>query len=368
MKRVGLVILVLVVVAVVAYQLLQRPGAGGGAPNGLSFAPAGPVTTVKGAVGSEKDGLMKDPEVRKILRERHHLEVDVSRVGSIEMVRQDPAGKDFLWPASQLALEIYREKGGKVRKSEVLFNSPVVLYSRGPVTDALVKQKLVTSVNGTYYVDDLPGLVKLVDTGATWKSLGLPQLYGKVSIFSTDPNRSSSGMLFAGLLANVQNHGEVVEDAAVKDVLPSVKRFFGRQGYMQSSSGELFNQVLQQGIGSFPIVAGYEAQLVEFSLENPKYRDLLRKEITTLYPRPTVWSSHPLIALTENGEKLLAAMQDPDLQRLAWERHGFRSGLIGVQNDPKVLQVTGVPAAIENVMPTPQPRVMEKLLAAVAPN
>lgn len=111
---------------------------------------------------------------------------------------------------------------------------------------------------------------------------------------------------------------------------------------------------------------GYEAQLVEFSIENAQYREMLRKEITTLYPRPTVWSAHPLIALTPNGERLLEALQDRDVQRLAWEKHGFRSGLMGVQNDPKVLQVTGVPATIENVINLPTPQVMERIIAALS--
>ena len=50
--------------------------------------------------------------------------------------------------------------------------------------------------------------------------------------------------------------------------------------------GSRFSQFLQQGVGSFPIIVGYEAQLVEFGLENPQYGGLLHREVTTLYPKP----------------------------------------------------------------------------------
>ena len=365
MKRAGLAVLTLVVLAVVAYQFVVHPAGGGGI--GLGAPPAGPAATVRGSIGGEKVGLLKDPQFQKILRERYGLTVDYTRSGSIDMIKE-ATGKDFIWPATQIALEMLREKGGKFEKSEILFNSPVVLYSRGPVTAALIKQGVVEKVGDTYYIHDLPKLIKMINSGTRWKEIGLPELYGKVSVVSTDPTRSSSGTLFAGLVANIMNGGEVVDEGSVKSVLPAVKQLFARQGYMQSSSGDLFNQFLQQGMGSFPIIAGYEAQLIEFSIENAQYRDLLRKEITTLYPRPTVWSSHPFIALNSNGSRLLTALQDPEIQRLAWERHGFRSGLIGVQNDPKVLQVNGVPATVQNVIPTPSPRTMERILAALGNN
>jgi hypothetical protein len=156
-----------------------------------------------------------------------------------------------------------------------------------------------------------------------------------------------------------------VDTVSLPKVLPQVTRFFGRLGYLQHSSGDLFTQFLQQGMGSYPMIAGYESQLLEFAAENPTYRETLRSEITTLYPRPTVWSSHPLIALTDNGVRLLVALQDPEVQRLAWENHGFRSALPGVVSDPKRLPLPGVPAQIEAVMPMPRLPVMEQIIAKI---
>lgn len=360
--RIGVLILVVVVAVVAGYQFLW----GGGPVGPVGGARPGPAVTVRGLIGGEKSGLLASPEVQKILRERYGLTVDATAAGSLEMVGGPVSGKDFLWPSSQIALELYRQKGGDVSRAEVLFNSPIVLYSRKVVTDALVKARIVAKTGDAYYVVDFPKLIELVNEGQNWKQLGLPQLYGKVMIHCTDPSRSNSGSMFAGLLANMLNGGEVVDEASIEKVLPAVKRFFARQGYMQHTSSVLFSQFLQQGVGSYPIIAGYEAQLVEFSLQNAQYRDLLRQEITTLYPKPTAWSSHPLIALTPGGERLLAAFRDKDLQRLAWEKHGFRTGLMGVQNDPKVLEVIGVPATVEAVIPMPTPAVMATLTDAVS--
>jgi hypothetical protein len=358
----GLVILALVVLAVVGYQFLgKRAGTGG-----IGGLGAGPSVTVKGSIGGEKSGFLKDPEVQRILASRYGLTVDASRAGSIDMVRGSVAGQDFLWPSSQIALELFKEKGGKSNKAEILFNSPIVLYSWQGVTNALMKIGVVQKIQDTYYIIDFPKLVRLINEGKQWKEIGVPQLYGKVSLVSTDPTRSNSGNMFAGLLANLLNKGEVVNETSVKAVLPGVKQFFGRLGYLQQSSSDLFTQFLQQGMGSYPLIVGYEAQLIEFGIENPQYSGKLQNEIITLYPRPTVWSSHPLIALTANGERLLTALQDQEIQRLAWEKHGFRSGIVGVQNDTKRLPVRGVPATIENVIPMPRPQVMELIIRTLS--
>jgi hypothetical protein len=218
----------------------------------------------------------------------------------------------------------------------------------------------------TYYIVDFPRLVRLVVEGKSWKDIGVSQLYGRISIFTTDPTKSSSGNLFAGLLANVLNGGEVVDEASLPKVQPTLKKFFARLGFLEQSSEDLFQRYLTMGMGDKPIIAGYESQLVEFSLANPQYQDLIRKRVRILYPIPTVWSSHPLIAVNDKGLRLLQGLQDPAMQRLAWERHGFRSGLVGAQNDPKVLKVVGIPETIQNVIPLPTPRVMDKIITGLS--
>ncbi len=362
-QRIGLLLLLLAAALAGIYVWKGHP-ATSPVPNNITPGPIA-ILTVKGYVGGEKLGFLADPAVQKILRAKYGLAVDGSKLGSIEMIEGSTQGQDFLWPSSQVALELYKDKGGRSLEADTIFASPIVFYSWDIVTDALIKEKVVQKLGASYYVVDAPKLVRIINAGTHWKDIGLPQLYGRITIRSTDPTKSNSGMMFAGLLANITNGGEVVDEASLPKSLPIVKRFFGRLGYLEPSSGDLFTQFLTMGEGANPVIVGYENQLTEFSLENSQYEDLLHKRVRILYPRPTVWSNHPLIALTDNGRKLLSALKDPDIQKLAWERHGFRSGLAGVRNDPKVLTAVGIPATIDNVVPMPTPQVMTKIIGTL---
>jgi len=134
---------------------------------------------------------------------------------------------------------------------------------------------------------------------------------------------------------------------------------------MESTTGVLFDQYLRTGVGSYPLIVGYENQIVEFALQHadiwPKVKDRMR----ILYPVPTVWSSHPFISLSARGTRLMEALKDPEIQKIAWEQHGFRTGLTGVPNDPGVLPVPGIPESITKVIPMPTPQVMDTILAAI---
>ena len=52
---------------------------------------------------------------------------------------------------------------------------------------------------------------------------------------TTDPVRSNSGNMFAGLLANVLVGG-VADERSVEAVLPRLKAIFEKLGYMESVS------------------------------------------------------------------------------------------------------------------------------------
>jgi len=373
MKSIPYVRVLLVILAVVGiaiwYKSHNSPGAGTGTGSSV-FSPAGQqqnadAVTVTGLVGGEKLGYLADPQVISILKDKYGITVNATKEGSIDMVKGDSKGQDFLWPSSQVALELYKERGGKMVKNDTIFSSPIVFYSWAPVVDALIKQHLVTKIGPSYYIADFPKLMGVINRGTQWKDIGLPDLYGKITIRTTDPTASNSGMEFSGLLANVVN-GDVVTEASLPKTVPVVKTFFAHLGYMQVSSGDLFDQFITQGEGQNPIIVGYENQLTEYTLAHPDYADTIRQQIRIVYPRPTVWSDHPMIALTPNGAKLLDALKnDPDLRRLAWDGHGFRTGL---RNDPKTLQVVGIPETIQNVVPMPRPRIMESIIKSLSTN
>ena len=318
---------------------------------------------ITGFVGGEKTAFLRDPEVVSILKDRYGITFDATKAGSIEMVTTLPTeGKSCLWPSNQVAVELFRLRGGSPVGQETLFNSPIVLYTWDIVADALAAEGFVQERGGVHYLVDFAGLVRKVVDGTEWKDVGLPQLYGKMRIFSTDPRRSNSGNMFSGLLINMLNDGEVATETELAELLPSLTGYFERMGYMEHSSGDIFENFLETGVGAKPIIVGYESQLIGYAIEHADHRQLLEQRIRTLYPVPTVWSSHPLIALDDSCKDLIAALEDADIQRLAWERHGFRSGLIGVENDPTSLPVSGVPLTIDAVMPMPGAAVMQRIV------
>ena len=319
--------------------------------------------TVTGFVGGEKSRYLRNPEVVRILAERYGITFDATKAGSVEMVTTLPSqGKNCLWPSNQVAVEFHRQRGGTLVAEENIFNSPIVLYTWDVVADALTQQGLVSERDGTFFVSDFPAVIEKVVGGTEWADVGLPQLFGKMKIFSTDPRRSNSGNMFSGLLANMMNGGDVVTDSTLQGVRPQLVGYFERMGFMEHSSGDIFENFLKTGVGAKPIIVGYENQLIEFAIEHQEHIEMLRQRIRTLYPVPTVWSSHPIIALDGDCKRLIEAMQDTDLQRLAWEQHGFRSGLMGVENDPAALPVQGVPRSIDAVVPMPGATVMKSIV------
>ncbi len=257
-KYLGVVLLALVVAVTVVWQWQrsQRPVA----------------VTVVGRAGGEKSGFLQDSEVQAYLQQRHGITVKAQRYGSVEMVLEPPAGQDFLWPASEVDVEYYRDRGGPLLQSRNLLYSPLVFYSWDVVTAGLMQRGLVNQRGEAYYLPDLPQLITLMEARTPWAELGLPQLYGSVKMLATDPAKSNSGNSFAGLLANLMNHGDVVTPAdatRLATLLPRVQALFARMGFLEHSSGVLWDKFISQGAGAYPLIIGYENQLVEYSVEHP---------------------------------------------------------------------------------------------------
>jgi len=357
-KFLGLSILVLAVIAVVIFtnvdwQQFQR-----------AKAPDYDWQEVHLFYGGEKSRFLKNPAIKKQL-DRYKIRLHAYKAGSIEMVTQlSTKDKDCLWPSNQLGVELAKQSGKTVLSDSNIFNSAIVFYAWKPVTEALRKADIVKQ-EGNINTINSQKLIALAQQKKRWQDdLGL-NIYGSVKIFSTDPRKSNSGNMWAGLLANMLNDGQVVNAADLPNVLPDVKAYFQAMGYMEDSSGDIFENFLKQGMGARPIIVGYENQLIEFLLEHEKYKKTIESKIDILYPTPTVFASHPLISLTPNCQRLQEALQEPKLQQIAWRDHGFRSGLIGVENDPADLGLENMPDTVTQVMPLPNANVMQRIIQAL---
>ncbi len=337
---------------------------------GLSFLQNRPRETVEVVcyIGSEKADFLSNEEVQNILANDYGLKVDYTKMGSIEQAYVDTSGVDCLWPSNTSALEIYRAEhqeevdAGHI-KHEVIFNSPIVLYSWQPIVEALTQEGVIAQDGDVYYADTTQ-LMEMIasDEPPTWQDLGVTDLHGSIRIVTTDPTRSNSGNMFYGLMANMLIGGDIATETEMRAQLPTIKAYYDSQGLMEESSGILFDRFVSTGMGANPIIANYESLLIEFSLANHNSIDIIRDKIRIIYPKPTVWSSHPLIAKSDAGNQLIEALKDERLQSIAWEQHGFRSGLFGVDNDPSVLNVGGIPADIQSVIELPKADAMLLML------
>lgn len=322
------------------------------------------VTEIQGSVGGEKIGLLEDEEVQQILRDRYKLSVEYTREGSMEMVSQDTSGQNFLFPSNQTALELYEQNFGSPKASEIVFNTPLVLYTHTPVAEALKSQGIAGESDGVTTVD-MEILTEWIASGKTWADIGLPELYGSISVATTDPVKSNSGNMFAGLLANTLAGG-VASEEDLPEVLSQLQVIFQRLGYMESSSSDLFDQFLKTGMGAKPLIAGYESQLLEFAVQEPETWAQVQEDIVLLYPTPTVWSSHVYIALDDAGVQGAQAFLDEEIQRLAWERHGFRTGWYDAPTDVAQFGVPGVAEEITQVVAMPSAGVMEQIMQGLS--
>ena len=231
------------------------------------------------------------------------------------------------------------------------------------MADALTEQGIVSEEDGVLY-GDMEKLTQCLEDGTTWEELGLPQLYGSFSVGTTDPNKSNSGNMFAGLLANILCGG-VADESNIDEALPRLRSIFQKLGYMETSSSDLFDQFLKTGMGAKPLIAGYENQLLEFAVQNPSDWEQVKDDIVMIYPNPSVWSAHVFIALDEAGAKGIDALMDEGVQQLAWDRHGFRTGVYGTAMDTEKFGVDGVAGEITRIAPMPDVNTMMKIMDAL---
>ena len=347
-KLIGIILLAVVVLAAGGYSLYRAKSS---------------VTVLRGYLGGEKTGLFEDEEAARILERKYHLRFDYSRAGSLDMVTASQEGMDYLFPSSQTALELYEAQYGNPVKSEIVLNTPIVLYARAAVADALLEEGIAWEEDSVCYVD-MQKLAACIEEGTPWSEIGLPELYGNVTVSTTDPTKSNSGNMFAGLLANTLCGG-TADESSLTEILPRLQTIFRNLGYMESSSSDLFDQFLKTGIGAKPIAAGYENQILEFAVEDPDTWEQVKEDIRILYPNPTVWSSHVFIALDEAGTAGIDALMDEEIQKLAWNRHGFRTGINGSASGTEQFGVEGVAEQVTRVMNMPDADTMERIIEAL---
>ena len=344
------------------------------------------LTTIYFATGGGKEDFLKDEEVQKIFREKYKINVvfdtwsngktvtkpliresinlgnekiinSIKNGSNVTINTSDVTKYDALFTSDQRFYDYYKLQPNKengesdrytVLEGGLTLNTPIVVYSWKKVVNCLIKENIVTEIDGVYYITDMEKLINYILSGKKWKDIGLDELYGNINISSTDPVSSSPGATYYGLLLSILSEGEINDENLEKN-LSKLKEFYKKSGYMNNTPADLFERYLKTGMGGEPMIVDYEKSIIDFANSNEAGFNQVKDEIVILYPKPTIWNSHCLAIFSENGKKLYEAINDSRISQIAWEKYGFRTGVTGGVYDVSKLQI-GIPNNINSTV------------------
>lgn len=344
------------------------------------------LTTIYVATGGGKEDFLKDEEVQKIFREKYKINVvfdtwsngktvtkpliresinlgnekiinSIKNGSNVTINTSDVTKYDALFTSDQRFYDYYKLQPNKengesdrytVLEGGLTLNTSIVVYSWKKVVNCLIKENIVTEIDGVYYITDMEKLMNYILSGKKWKDIGLDELYGNINISSTDPVSSSPGATYYGLLLSILSEGEINDENLEKN-LSKLKEFYKKSGYMNNTPADLFERYLKTGMGGEPMIVDYEKSIIDFANSNEAGFNQVKDEIVILYPKPTIWNSHCLAIFSENGKKLYEAINDSRISQIAWEKYGFRTGVTGGVYDVSKLQI-GIPNNINSTV------------------
>ena len=173
---------------------------------------------------------------------------------------------DYLFPSSRAAVANGQAQGVSARSSDIILNSPIVIYTYKDVADALVGSGIMSKDGDTYKLDAAAAVDAMV-ADKSWADLGYANGYGQFRIDSTDPAKSNSGNEWAALVATVLNGGQPATADSVARDADKIRAIFQKSGWMETSSEDSFSQFLTLGEGSKPMMVGYESQVLDLAVE-----------------------------------------------------------------------------------------------------
>lgn len=362
------------------------------------------LTTVYVATGGGKEDFLADEDVQKILKEKYKLNVvfdswsngktiklplirESIGLGNSTIISALSSGTEYtinsegvskydaLFTSDQRFYDYYKlqpnsELGESARytvlNGGLTLNTPIVIYSWTKVVDALIEENIVTLTDGTYYITDMTKLMNYIFEGKKWSDIGLDELYGTINIASTDPVSSSPGATYYGLLLSILSESQVTAEN-IENNLPKLKEFYKKSGYMNNTPADLFERYLKTGMGGEPMIVDYEKSMIEFAISNPDGFNQIKEQIRVLYPKPTIWNSHCMTVFSENGELLYKAFEDAEIQQIAWEKYGFRTGVSGGSYDVSSIGI-GVPQSITSTVTSLKMDTYNKLIVYLKEN
>lgn len=323
------------------------------------------LTTVRGLIGSEKQPFFADPAVAAAFA-RHGLRLQIDVAGSRQIaLRSDLSHYDFAFPAgAPAAVKIKRDH--KVPRVYQPFYTPMTVATFKPIAALLQKAGVMSPFANGYWRFDLKGYLDLVARGTRWVDLPGNTAYPankSVLVSSTDVRTSNSAAMYLAVASYVLNGDNVVENAGQGDrVAGKVAQLFLRQGFVEGSTEEPFQDYLTIGMGKTPLVMCYESQY----LSRLATRDAsITKDMVLAYPDPTVYSKHTLVPLRPAGDSVGRLLTtDAELKRLEVV-YGFRTADTTTMREYLVQQGVPAPPFLVDVIEPPTYEALEHLITQI---
>lgn len=324
---------------------------------------ANQLVTIRGLIGSEKEEFFQDERVVAALR-RHQLTVEIDKAGSREIAAKLSDGAyDFAFPAGIPSAEKIQASPAGGKAYDVFF-TPMAIASWKPIADILVANGIAKN-EGAYYTLNMAAYLTLVQNGVRWSELKDNAAYNvnkRVLITSTDIRRSNSAAMYLALSSYVLNNNSIVQLGYNPDLLAQLEKLFLEQGFTEYSSEAPFEDYLSMGMGKAPMVMIYESQFITQTI---RAASTMNDQMVLLYPQPSLYTKHILVAFNANAEKLGDALEnDEELQKLEIE-YGFRNKNQAYQQEFWQEHTIQLPQTLLDVIDPPSYEVMEDMIQKI---
>lgn len=324
------------------------------------------TVVIKGVITSEKENFFKDPRVQKVLSD-NGLDVQVTRMSSGNIAQaktlEELQHSDFVFPSGIQTSNKVR-MNFKSSQTYNIFYSPMVIATWTPIIDILKQNNLIKKTS-QYEALDLSQFMKLAQNGTRWKDLKGSSDYNVnkvVLISSTDSRYSNAAKMYIALNSYILNDGNMVSNIQdVDNIMPTLKKIIQAQGNRESSSTNIMSDYMSIGRGKVPMMFAYESEFLENAFKN----NGLKKDMTLLYPTPTIFTKHVMVVLNPKAQSLVDLFKtNIELKKIASE-YGFRfDGESDIVKKSKTIGVS-IPDTLVDVIDPPDYDILDDMAQKV---
>lgn len=320
----------LAAVAAVVTWLISGPG-----PEPPDPTPTAVVVETVNVYGGYR---FADEQMLAYLRATYGLQPIFQKIGTFDMAEKWTPDVDCIFPSSKTGIDHFQAAHpGTIRRSESIFQDPVVVFTWQEYVPTLEQAGLVFTAGDVHYLR-MKLLLDAMRQDKQWADFGV-DIPGYVNVESTDSLKSASGLMWLSLMAGYlvpgnETGGRVVtlSDLSDYDILPVLHQYWENQGMQVDTTGKMFPKFV---LTHSPMVVAYESNYTDWYQSLPDEQKAAAEKIVGLYPEVTISTEHTLASTSPKCDQLLEVFaSDVRIQELAWELAGVRNSAGGIGERP----------------------------------